>query len=210
MTCTFNGCHNQALTQYQNFCSRDHLKKFAWRKVPPHITNTTKGARVFFYDRRTHEQNYEFSNFFPKGVDYQNNSFKTAEHAFQATKFAYTAQDPQLNQKVQDVFNKILNADTPKQASEIAQNNQTLVRGDWHQKGASGFTKKEEVMLAIVKDKFTRHPNLREKLLKTGSVKIVEDSPKDSFWGRGADHKGENKLGRILMKIRSDMQKGLY
>ena len=210
MSCTLSGCMQPSQAQYQNFCSLNHLRGYAWRQVMPEMISTPNGDRIFFHDRYHHEKNYEFSNFFPKSVVYAGVNYKTAEHAFQAQKFNYATQDPSLNLKIQSVYNQIIQAYTPKEASIIAKNNLGLIRNDWHQTQSSGFSKKEEIMLQVVKDKFTRHPNLRTKLLQTGTIRIVEDSPDDSFWGRGRDYKGENKLGRILMKIRSDMQNGLY
>ena len=210
MSCTLHGCHSPAHAQYQNFCSVDHLKQYAWRQVAPEFTTTSKGQRVFFYDRHHHEQNYEFSNFFPKSAQYQGVKGKTAEHIFQAQKFNYTPANPKSAKKVNAIYQRILHADTPKEAAEIAGAHSKHVRNDWHQTQGSGFTKKEEVMFEIVKDKFTRHPNLKDKLLKTGHVRLVEASPYDDFWAKELREKGQNKLGRILMKIRSDMQQGKY
>ncbi len=54
--------------------------------------------------------------------------------------------------------------------------------------------------------KFTRHFDLREKLLATGDRKLVEGNTwGDTFWGvcRG---NGKNHLGKILMKIRAELQ----
>lgn len=210
MNCTLHGCHSPANAHYQNFCSPNHLKQYARRQVSPEFTNTPKGKRVFFYDRHHHEQNYEFSNFFPKSTYYHGVKYKTAEHAFQAQKFNYTPANSQTATKVNAIHQRILHADTPKKAAQIAGAKSKYLRNDWHQIQASGFTKKEEVMFAIVKDKFTRHPNLRTKLLKTGHVRLIEASPYDDLWGKGASGKGQNKLGRIMMKIRSDMQQGKY
>ena len=43
---------------------------------------------------------------------------------------------------------------------------------------------------------------LRKKLLQTEDYLIVEDSPKDSFWGWGPNRDGENQLGKLWMKLR--------
>jgi predicted NAD-dependent protein-ADP-ribosyltransferase YbiA (DUF1768 family) len=43
--------------------------------------------------------------------------------------------------------------------------------------------------------------------LQTGKKKIVEDSPKDSFWGWGPDRKGRNELGKLWMKLRKEINK---
>ncbi len=61
---------------------------------------------------------------------------------------------------------------------------------------------KYSVMAECVLAKFVQHRDLRERLLSTGSEYLIEDSPADSWWGCGADGKGANNLGRILMATR--------
>ena len=39
-------------------------------------------------------------------------------------------------------------------------------------------------------------------LIKTGDRKLVEHSPRDSYWGDGPDGKGLNMLGKLLMRVR--------
>jgi N-glycosidase YbiA len=53
--------------------------------------------------------------------------------------------------------------------------------------------------------KFNSHPELRKLLLATGLAQIVEDSPRDYFWGCGEDRSGLNHLGKILMQIRATL-----
>lgn len=51
-----------------------------------------------------------------------------------------------------------------------------------------------------------RNPELRDKLVATGDAEIVEGNWwGDKFWGvcRGV---GENHLGKILMRIRTELQ----
>ncbi len=58
------------------------------------------------------------------------------------------------------------------------------------------------VMFELVEKKFTDHANLRQLLLDTQQVELVEGNNwGDRFWGvcRG---EGENHLGRILMDVR--------
>ncbi len=185
-----NGGHHPVHHSFQNSNGGGY--------VPPKITHTHKGDRVYFYDRHKHKKNYEFSNFFPKSVVYKGVPGKTAEHRFQAEKFNYSSHNPQIRQ----IFSAVLNAPTPKKALKIARLHSDKIRSDWHKKTKSGFTKKEKVMLEIVRDKFTRHPDLKAKLKHTHNVRLVEASD-DIFWGRGPQGNGENKLGRILMKVRS-------
>jgi len=72
------------------------------------------------------------------------------------------------------------------------------VREDW-----------EEVKLAVMENllrqKFV-HPDLRQKLRDTGDVYLEEGNTwRDFFWGV-CDGKGENHLGRLLMKIRNELR----
>jgi predicted NAD-dependent protein-ADP-ribosyltransferase YbiA (DUF1768 family) len=56
-----------------------------------------------------------------------------------------------------------------------------------------------------VKDKFSRNPELRVKLLNTGDLQLVEGNYwGDTFWGV-CNGKGENHLGKILMRVRKEL-----
>jgi ribA/ribD-fused uncharacterized protein len=77
------------------------------------------------------------------------------------------------------------------------------LRQDWEQV-------KDQVMYLVVRTKFTQHPELRAHLLATGETYLEEGNTwDDTYWGvcRGT---GQNKLGHILMVVRSELLKGLY
>ena len=67
-------------------------------------------------------------------------------------------------------------------------------------------------MYDTVLAKFTQNPNLMTKLKTTGTVNLVEATA-DGFWGAAAQltstelrsntWKGQNNLGKILMRVRS-------
>ena len=63
---------------------------------------------------------------------------------------------------------------------------------------------KTQIMREAVLKKFLTHGDIREILLSTGSELLVEDSPKDYFWGCGAAKTGKNHLGQILMSVREE------
>ena len=44
-------------------------------------------------------------------------------------------------------------------------------------------------------------------LLDTGDRKLVEHMNWDSYWGDGGDGSGQNKLGKLLMKLREELRK---
>lgn len=65
---------------------------------------------------------------------------------------------------------------------------------------------KLHVMETLVREKFTRHPDLAEQLLATGDVELVERNHwGDTFWGV-CNVQGENHLGRILMLVRDELR----
>lgn len=205
--CTLHGCHQPANEYFQNFCSANHRKQFARRWVKPKITTNNKGEpRVYFYDRNKHWQNYEFSNFFPKGVVFQGKKFKTVEHYFQWKKFDYTTGNATTNKKLASIRKKIFDSFTPRKAAGLGKKYKAYTNKNWHKNtNSSNYTMKEKVMYEAVKYKFTHHKNLKKKLKQTNGVRLVEDANKDAFWGRGPNGQGENKLGKILMKVRWDI-----
>ncbi len=64
------------------------------------------------------------------------------------------------------------------------------------------------IMEEIVSCKLEQHHYIQEKLRQTGDVLIVEDSPKDDFWGWGPNRDGRNELGKIWMRLRKAMFDG--
>ena len=66
--------------------------------------------------------------------------------------------------------------------------------------------------------KFSQNKDLREMLLATGDQLIAEAAPYDAIWGIGLDEndpdaldpnlwKGENKLGKAIMKVREELRR---
>ena len=112
----------------------------------------------------------------------------TAEHAYQAAKFT------DIN-----VIMAIMLAPSAHEAKQIAKEHAHLKRADWNEV-------KIPVMEEILRAKLSQHAYVRETLEKTGKIMIVENSPTDSFWGRGPDWKGQNHLGKIWMRLRKQMR----
>ena len=58
---------------------------------------------------------------------------------------------------------------------------------------------------AVLK-KFQTHQELVSMLVSTGAEDILENAPGDYYWGYGKDRSGQNKLGEILVKVRSRIE----
>jgi ribA/ribD-fused uncharacterized protein len=124
------------------------------------------------------------SNFSRHGFELHGRYWPTAEHCFQAQKFAGTPYEEQIRR-----------APSPKEAKRLGRSRERPIRDDWEQV-------KDRVMQEAVRRKFETHADIREKLLATGDASLVESSPGDYYWGCGADGSGLNKLGEILMAVR--------
>ena len=122
---------------------------------------------------------YSNHGFYKDGIFY-----KTSEHYYQSKKF----DDP-------DVVNRIINAKTPKEASIIGRDRNNKKRENWKEI-------KKDVMFEAVLYKFLNNEEIKDKLLKTGNEEIIEETTKESYWGCGPNHDGENNYGKILCKVR--------
>lgn len=125
------------------------------------------------------------SNFWFVPVTLDGVEYSSVEHAYQAAKT--------LDSKEREAFQY---AKTAGDAKKLGRN--VTFRSDWDEI-------KLGVMEDLVRQKF-QQPYLAEKLLATGDQELVEGNWwGDRFWGV-CKGEGENHLGRILMKIRGELQ----
>jgi len=94
---------------------------------------------------------------------------------------------------------EIRKENSPMNADRMGRSRKRPLRKDWE-------SVKDAVMEKAVLAKFTQHQELRDLLLETGDAKLVEHTTNDSYWGDGRDGSGCNRLGEILMKIRSQLR----
>jgi ribA/ribD-fused uncharacterized protein len=104
-----------------------------------------------------------------------------------------------LSTKFADLIPKIQLAATPEAAAAIGRQPIYPPHPQWGEQKCG-------VMYTAVQQKFLTHHNVQLVLLNTGNQEIVEDSPVDYFWGCGGDRSGINHLGKILMRIRAELQ----
>jgi hypothetical protein len=141
----------------------------------------------FYSQSPTHR---EFSNFAPFAIELDGARWATVEHYYQAQKFS----DP-------DIRKAIRAAQKPAIAKKLAETHKAAIRPDWD-------SVKDEVMYAAVSAKFAQHAELRELLLATGEEDIAESAPTDYYWGIGREGTGQNRLGRIMARIRAELRSG--
>ncbi len=124
------------------------------------------------------------SNFSKHPVLLDEREWPTVEHYYQAMKVTGADQEA------------VRLAKSPGNAKRLAW--ATPLRSDWEEV-------RDSVMLEALRAKFSQHPDLGEALISTGNAKLVERTSNDSYWGDGGDGTGRNRLGELLMLVRSEI-----
>lgn len=65
---------------------------------------------------------------------------------------------------------------------------------------------KEALMERIFRAKLAQHNDIKQVLLLTKDRELIKVFPTDYFWGTGADMTGENKMGKLWMKLRDELK----
>ena len=130
---------------------------------------------------------YFLSNFFPAEVTYSGLTYQNNEAAFQAQK-TYSKEE-----RIE--FTTLEPRDAKRRGRRVR------LRKDWEQV-------KDRIMEEIVRAKFSQNEELKEQLLATGDAQLVEGNRwNDRYWGVDIrSGVGENHLGKILMKVRSELR----
>ena len=126
------------------------------------------------------------SNFYPCEAVYDDATYPTAEHAYQAAKTT--------NKRKRTAIRK---ADTPGKAKRMGR--KLTLRPHWNERH------RVDVMREILWTKFS-NPDMAELLLATRDAMLLEENNwGDRFWGV-VDGDGQNVLGNLLMEIREDLR----
>lgn len=131
---------------------------------------------------------YFLSNFFPAPIIYDGLIYQNNEAAFQAQKT--------LEKTDRKVFTQLAPAEAKRRGRHVR------LRDDWEEI-------KDGIMEEIVRAKFSQNPKLKAELLATGEAQLIEGNTwNDRYWGVDVRSGiGKNHLGKILMKVRSELKK---
>lgn len=123
------------------------------------------------------------SNFYSAPVVFEGVRYENNEAAFQAAKC------PERRMEFCGL--------NPSEAKQLGR--RVNLRSDWE-------NVKYDIMYRICKAKFTQNHDLGVKLIETKNAELVEGNDwNDTIWGV-CNGVGENHLGKILMRIRREMQ----
>jgi ribA/ribD-fused uncharacterized protein len=145
------------------------------------------------------------SNWIPNdlAIKYMGHEFKTSEQLFMYIK-AKAFND---NEKAMEIVKE---GGSPKHAKDLGRQISNFDEEIWSKY-------REEAMYQAIHRKFSQYPVLKKQLLDTGDKILVEGTPFDPIWGvmikwdddRILDEKnwkGQNLLGKVLMKVRKDLK----
>ena len=141
---------------------------------------------IGFYQREF----YCLDNFSSFKVEYEGYLYSSLEEAYQSLGFVSSAPE---------IAEKIKRSHSAHEAQKIAYDNKDKRQSNWDEV-------KLDVMEKLIRAKIDQNPYVKKKLLETKDYIIVEDSPKDSFWGWGSDRNGQNNLGKLWMKLRDELK----
>lgn len=113
-------------------------------------------------------------------------TYKTAEHAYQSLRVIDGARDD------------IMVASSPLEAWRRGQKCKS--------EGKVVEIDKETVMEQIFRAKLQQHPYLKEVLKSTGQRTLLKIMPTDLFWGTDSAGAGQNKMGKLWMKLRDELE----
>ena len=130
----------------------------------------------------------ELSNFYSAPFLLEGKIWPSVEHYFQAQKFP---SDPALQEKIRS-------AKTALSAKRLGRTKTDAFLSNWD-------TVKDGVMETALTAKFTQNPPLQELLKSTGDAYLQEKSSSDNYWAAGPSGCGKNKMGHLLMKIRTQI-----
>ena len=155
---------------------------------------------LYFFSKEP--ENKELSNFYETNFKIDGVEYKSAEHAFEAIKAKTFGDD--------ESFEKILKAKSAQSAKSFGNKVKDFKEDTWAEK-------QDEVMKSVVRAKFTQNLELRKKLLDTEDKLLANADSRDKYWGIGTSAntsiakdpkkwKGENKLGKMLEELRTQMK----
>lgn len=126
------------------------------------------------------------SNMYEAPFEWDGRMYRNSEAAFQSAKT--------LTKKYRDDFSGADGKKAKRMGRTIS------LRRDWE-------SVKDGIMEEVVRAKFSQNPELLRRLIDTGDMELVEgNSWHDTYWGVDQETgEGENHLGIILMKVRSDL-----
>ncbi len=184
----FDSWHDENINNYERLDNLSKFIKISNSQIKLNQYRDTWMSEKFdeiigFYPREF----YSLDNFSSFKVEVDGYLYASLEEAFQSSLFL--PYHP-------DIAVKIKNSHSAHEAQKIMFENIDKVK----------YSNEEQVQIMerLLRLKIEQNPYVKKKLLETKDYLIVEDSPKDNYWGWGINRDGENQLGKLWMKLREE------
>ena len=174
------------------------------QKQPPLVTE----RYVFFFGYEGKKPEVCFQQWYPSPFqDPDSEDEKTGKPLSFHTSEQYIMYWKALLMGDDTTAEKILASKTPGEAKTLGREVSDFDQEVWDA-NCDGVVERANLL------KFSQDERLRGILVATGDKEIVETSPNDRFWGIGFDTEhalgneerwGENKLGKVLMRVREHL-----
>ena len=129
---------------------------------------------------------YDLSPFSAHQVEIEGVVYKTAEHAYQALRVK------------PEVRENIINARSPMEAWRLGQK--------CKEEGSLLPNLDKLVLMELIfRAKLSQHPDIAEILKVSGERELLKVYEADNYWGTGSDGSGKNHMGKLWMKLRSEL-----
>jgi ribA/ribD-fused uncharacterized protein len=217
-----SSCKDHNADASANLCSaqtQHHSESKCIKEQDNKQQQTSDQTPIWFYAA---DKPYgQFSNFWTSTdfkLEIDGVSYKSSESCYQALKYLPANEDTLAHREYRDV---IANAKTPAQTFFLGRQ-KAPTQWEWARKlqhevidrykflgvapRPDWDAVKDGIMEMIVRAKFLQNPTLLQFLLSTGDRDLVEHTSRDSYWADGGNGSGLNKLGVILMKLRTEFR----
>lgn len=128
----------------------------------------------------------DLSPFSAHEVEIDDVVYKTAEHAYQALRTV-----PEARERVVSARSPL---DAWRQGQLSKERNELVADFD-----------KDALMELVFRAKLAQHGDVRRVLFASGNRELLKVYDKDYYWGTGADGSGDNKMGKLWMKLREEL-----
>jgi ribA/ribD-fused uncharacterized protein len=128
----------------------------------------------------------DLSPFSAHEIELEGVVYKTAEHAYQALRVV-----PQARSVIESARSPM---DAWREGQKCKERGEVLVDYD-----------KDVLMEKIFRAKLAQHQDIREVLQATGGRELLKVYDTDYYWGTGTDGTGENRMGKLWMKLRAEL-----
>ena len=143
-----------------------------------------------------------FSNMYPAKMQIDSITFASVEHYFQWSKAKLFGDGATAE--------KIMKTPSAKAVKALGKKAKDFKEEEWN-------AKKDEIMRTALKAKLMQHPDIKAKLVETGTRPIGEANARDKYWGIGTGvdtakakdstkWPGKNVLGKMLMDLRTELK----